>query len=281
MQTLVTKITCDKKIILQELDMTKKEVREKDEEIRKMKKKTKHTYRTPLPYGNDNIATMILKTLANKGDIFPTTSNGDTLQYNKCSYCDKVFLNQLYLQSHLSRRHPNVVEIPQKDIPDNVQGKSEQENTRLNDEVMALKLKLKEMENMIAKANNLANTANIETKTDNVNKDKDIVARNMKDAEVSTNNEDYLLDKIEEWKREEHEKYNKEINLLRSQILETINSIKEKETLKQPQNDPNVNLIEQLQATIKQQGAEIVILKNELRDSVSKLSHLLILVDGV
>lgn len=256
--------------------MTKKELREKDEEIRKLRKKTKHTYRTPLPYGNDNIATMILKTLANKGDIFPSTS-GDTLQYNKCSYCDKVFLNQLYLQSHLSRRHPNVVEIPQKDIPDNVQRKSEQENTKLNDEVMELKSKLKEMETMIAKANNQANTANTETKTDNLNKDRIIVEKNMKDAEVSTNNEDYLLDKIEEWKREEHEKYNKEINLLRSQILETINSIKEKDTLKQPQNDPNVNLIEQLQATIKQQGAEIVLLKNELLDSVSKLSYLLIL----
>lgn len=255
--------------------MTKKELREKDEEIRKIKKKTKHTYRTPLPYGNDNIATMILKTLANKGDIFPSTSNGDALQYNKCSYCDKIFLNQLYLQSHLSRRHPNVIEIPQKDIPDNVQRKSEQESTRLNDEVMELKSKLKEMETIIAKTNNQADTVNTETNFDNLNKDKNIIEKNMKDAEVSTNNEDYLLDKIEEWKREEHEKYNKEINLLRTQILETINSIKEKENPKQPQNDPNMNLIEQLHATIKQQGAEIVLLKNELVDSVSKLSHLL------
>lgn len=257
--------------------MAKKELREKDEEIRKMKKKTKHTYRTPLPYGNDNIATMILKTLANKGDIFPSTSNGDALQYNKCSYCDKIFLNQLYLQSHLSRRHPSVIEIPQKDIPDNVQRKSEQESSRLNDEVMELKSKLKEMETMIAKTNNQADTANTETNSVNLNKDKNIMEKNMKDAEVSTNNEDYLLDKIEEWKREEHEKYNKEINLLRTQILETINSIKEKENPKQPQIDPNMNLIEQLHATIKQQGAEIVLLKNELVDSVSKLSYLLFL----
>lgn len=254
--------------------MTKKELREKDDDIRKMRKKTKHTYRTPLPYGNDNIATMILKTLANKGDIFPSTSNGDALQYNKCSYCDKVFLNQLYLQSHLSRRHPNVIEVPQKDIPDNAQKKTEQENTRLNDEVMELKSKLKEMETMIAKTNNQTNTANTETKTDNLKEDKNITEKNTKDAEVSTNNEDYLLDKIEEWKREEHEKYNKEINLLRTQILETINSIKEKETPKQPQMDPNVNFIEQLHATIKQQGSEIVLLKNELVNSVSKISHI-------
>lgn len=258
--------------------MTKKELRERDEEIRK-RKKTKHTYRTPLPYGNDNIATMILKTLANKSDIFPSTSNGDALQYNKCSYCDKVFLNQLYLQSHLSRRHPNAIEIPQKDIPNNVQRKSEQDNTRLNDEVMELKSKLKEMENMIAKSNIQANTADIETKTENLNKNKNITEKNTKDAEVSTNNEDYLLDKIEEWKREEHEKYNKEINLLRTQILETINCIKEKETPKQPQNDQNMKLIEQLHATIKQQGAEIVLLKNELIDSVSKFSYFLISED--
>lgn len=258
--------------------MTKKELREKGDEIRKVKRKTKHTYRTPLPYGNDNIATMILKTLANKGDIFPSTSNENTLQYNKCSYCDKVFLNQLYLQSHLSRRHPNVTEVPQKDIPDNLQRKSEQENRQLNAEVMELKSKLKEMETMIAKANNHPTTANTESKPDNLNEDKNITEKNTKDAEVSTNNEDYLLDKIEEWKREEHEKYNKEINLLRTQILETINTIKEKESPKQPENDQNVNLIEQLHTTIKQQGAEIVLLKNELVDSVSELSHFLIII---
>lgn len=250
---------------MQELDITKKELREKEDEIRKLKRKTKHTYRTPLPYGNDNIATMILKTLATKGDMFPSTSNSDALQYNKCSYCDKVFLNQLYLQSHLSRRHPNVIEIPQKDVPDNGQKKSEQENTRLNDEVMELKSKLKEMETMIAKASNqvVTETTHTENNTEN----------NMKDVVVSTNNEDYLLDKIEEWKREEHEKYNKEITLLRTQIIETINSIKEKDIPKSPENNPNVNLIEQLHATIKQQGAEIVVLKNELANSVSKRCH--------
>lgn len=255
---------------LQELDTSKKDLREKEDEIKKLRKKTKYSYRTPLPYGNDNIATMILKTLSNKGDIFPSTSNGDALQYNKCSYCDKVFLNQLYLKSHLARRHPNMIEMPQKD--DSVQNmQTEKENSRLNDEIIALKTKLKEMENIITKVNNQGNKyENAQVTNENDSNNENLMPKKTKDAEVSTNNEDYLLDKIEEWKKEEHEKYNKEINLLRTQIMDSINYLKEKEIQKPLEYEPN--LVEQLHTTIKQQGAEILDLKQELNNAVSVIN---------
>ncbi|XP_049887687.1 cilium assembly protein DZIP1L [Pectinophora gossypiella] len=255
--------------LAQELDVTKKNLREKEEELRKLKRKTKHTYRTPLPYGNDNIANMILKTLTNKSDMFPSTSTVDALQYNKCSYCDKVFLNQLYLKSHLTRRHAITTEIPQKDVSENVQNTStEKENSKLVDEITELKTKLKEMENLLTKVNSQT-SANIspDPKVSAVNREhnNENFDKKMKDAEVSVNNEYNLLDKIEEWKKEEHEKYNKEINLLRTQIVEIVNSFKSKEMDKPVQNsEPNNNLIEELHSTIKQQGTEIHVLRQEL-----------------
>lgn len=218
-----------------------------------------------MPYGNDNIATMILKTLSHKGDLFPSTSN-ETLQYNKCNYCEKVFLNQLYLKSHISRRHPKIIETPQKDNQEN------NENTKLSDEVNELKNKLKEMELIIANTNNQQCNRTITNEVKPINNNNiQEVKKDMKDAEVSTNNEDYLLNKIEEWKKEEHENYNKEMDKFRKQIMETIYTFKEKETEKPVLTEPNI--IMQLNETIKQQGAEILALKKELNDSVC-LIHL-------
>lgn len=206
---------------------------------------------------------MILKTLSNKGDMFPSTANADA-QYNKCNYCDKAFLNQLYLQSHISRRHANVMEQPHKEKQSN---DSYNENLKMNAEIMELKTKLKDMEQIIVKANSQNKSVDKESE-----KDPTIVAetknleRNVKDAEVSTNNEEYLLDKFEQWKKEEHAKYDKEIKLLRTQILETINAIKDKK-IQQPE-PKDTNVIEQLHSTLVQQGAELLALKQELNNSV-------------
>ncbi|CAH0699034.1 unnamed protein product [Spodoptera exigua] len=245
--------------LAQELDTCKKDLRERDEEIRRLRKRSRNNFKTPLPYGNDNIATMILKTLSHKGDIFPTTSN-DALQYNKCSYCDKVFLNQLYLRSHIARRHSNVIETPQKDKQENT---TNNENSKLSAEMNELKNKLREMELIIANTKNQSNPA-IEITPKIVDAIKEH-KKDVKDAEVSTNNEDYLLNKIEEWKKEEHENYNKEMDKLRSQIIESIKSIKEKETKNPLPAEPNI--IIELHDTIKQQCAEILALKKELNDS--------------
>lgn len=205
---------------------------------------------------------MILKSLSNKGDIFPSSSNAEGAQYNKCKYCEKVFLNQLYLQSHLSRRHADVIEIPQKDKQAN---ETNNENVKMNAEIMELKIKLKDMEQTIMKKNTVPEPKSPENRPP-VTVENKKEERNVKDAEVSTNNEDYLLDKFEQWKKEEHEKYDKEIQHLRSQIMETINAIKDKQ-IQQPENKDS-KVIEQLQSTIVQQGAELLALKQELNNSV-------------
>ena len=253
---------------MQDLDTCKKDLREKDEEIRRLRKRSRHSFKTPLPYGNDNIATMILKTLSQKGDIFPSSSN-DALQYNKCNYCDKVFLNQLYLKSHISRRHSNTIETPQRDKQENTMN---DENTKLSAEVNELKNKLKEMEIIIANTTNQINQPKVIVNEVNPNTKNIIqeVKKDMRDAEVSTNNEEYLLNKIEEWKKEEHENYNKEMDKLRSQILESIKTFKETETEKPAPTETNI--IIELHETIKQQGTEILALKKELKDSVSIVS---------
>ncbi|XP_072936270.1 uncharacterized protein [Epargyreus clarus] len=252
--------------LAQELDSTKRLLRERDEEIRKLRRKSRHSFRNPLPYGNDNIATMILKTLNNKNDLFPTLTSAETLRHNKCTYCDKVFLNQLYLESHMSRRHANVTEIPQKDVDTSQFERSHDENNKLTSEITELRAKLADMEKLITNFRDTKTPA-IETNENKKGINEPTVTKEMKDVEVSTNGEGYILDKIEEWKREEHEKYNKEINLLRTQIIAMIDSCKEKDKPSPAKDDSNV--ISELNATIKQQGEEILALKRELTNSKS------------
>lgn len=252
------------------MDTTKRNLIEKEEEIRRVRRKNKQYIRTPLPYGNENIATMLLKTLnQNKGDMFGSPSQADVVHHNKCNYCEKVFLNQLYLKSHISRRHANVLEIPQKDTTDkNII--NEDNNPRVNEEIAELKLKLKQMEELIVNTHNYnkpnAPVTHIDTPEQNnvqnncINSNENAIKK-MKDAEVLTNEDEYLLDKIQEWKKEEYEKYNKEISLLRNQIIDIV-SKKEKEDQSTIQNE--LKIMEQLQMTIKQQGAEIIALKQEL-----------------
>ncbi|KAJ0181191.1 hypothetical protein K1T71_003276 [Dendrolimus kikuchii] len=256
----------------QELESTKKNLEDKEEELRKLKRRTRHTYKTPLPYGNDNIANMILKTLSNRTDLFPPTSNLDTHQYNKCKYCDKVFLNQLYLKSHIERRHADVIELSQKEI-------DRDPNQNFNSEIIELKKKLKDMEELIAsKSNKTESTSSIyndiKTKDNNItetdkNQNKQNTPKNVKDAEVSTNNDEYLINKLEEWKKEEHEKHTKEISKLRNEILETINSFKGKEEKSPTKTNSDTYIMKQLHATIEQQGVEILSLKEEL--NISKI----------
>lgn len=216
---------------------------------------------------------MILKTLSHNKDVF-NCSTGDALQYNKCSYCDKVFMNQLYLKSHISRRHPNVLEIPQRDSEESMQNKvTNTENTKLRDEISDLKLKLKEMETIIKNTTYQVNSnvSNQNIVGNNMDQQKsESVGKITKDAEVATNNEDYLLDKMEEWKKQEQEKYHKEIHLLRTQIMDSIKSFQEKE-VNPPKPNPELKIIDQLNSTISKQGAEILSLKQELTDSVSIL----------
>lgn len=245
----------------------RRNLKEKEEEIRKLKRKSKHSLRAPLSYGNENLATMLLKTLNNtNGDIFTTTSHTGVNQYNKCSYCEKVFLNQLYLKSHISRRHPDLQEMPQKDVTDKLT-LNENTNSKLNEEIEDLKAKLKQMEEQITNTrsgdqnkikNDLQENGDIENQKTICNKNK---AKEMKDAEVLTDEDGKLLEKIENWKKEEYEKYNQEIILLRKQIIDIISN-KEKQEHSSIKND--LNIMEQLQATIKQQNLEIIALKKEL-----------------
>lgn len=257
--------------------------------MRKHKRKAKYNYRGQLPYGNDNIANMILQTLANKSDLFPTVAQSEHTHYNKCHYCDKVFMNQLYLKSHLARRHSNITELPNKDQPLEPQQSNRTQNdnhSELQNEITELKSKLKNME-VFLKLVNPNPDSKVETNKNcvddvaanktkiNINANDTPPEKEMKDAQVSTYDENYILDKIEEWKKEEYEKYNKEICLLRTQISNIIESNKDTTPIKSKPNDNK--LMEQLNETIKQQSLEISSLKEELKYSVRRLKYFCLL----
>ncbi|XP_050352404.1 cilium assembly protein DZIP1L [Nymphalis io] len=248
--------------LLKEIETTRRSLKEKEEEIRKLKRKSKHSLRTPFHYSNENIATMLLKKLNNtKGDIFSSTSHAD-LQYNKCSYCEKIFLNQFYLKSHISRRHADILNIQQKEVPEKITA-NDNTNSKLNEEIEELKAKLKQMEILIINTRSSNGQDNV-TENENIiqnvkpNNNEKLI-KEMKDAEVSTDGN--MQNKIDTWKKEEYEKYNQEIVLLRKQIIDIISN-KEKQEQSSFQND--LKIMEELQATIKQQSSEIISLKEEL-----------------
>ncbi|XP_048006633.1 cilium assembly protein DZIP1L [Leguminivora glycinivorella] len=253
--------------LAQELANTKKDLHEKEDELRKTRRKGKPQYKPLLPYGNDNIAAMILKTLTNKADIFPSTASGEVPQYNKCRFCDKVFLNQLYLKSHISRRHANLIdEPPERDVKEtevtqvNTIGN---ENIKLNEEINQLKLKIKEMEILITNNNKVL----IDSEVIKGNERKNDKSKEMRDVGVYANNDD-VLKKLEEWKKTEQANHTKEIDLLRNQIFETLNSFKVKEVEKPDESEKTI--IAQLHKTIKDQGAEILSLQQALTETKMK-----------
>ncbi|GBP63233.1 Zinc finger protein DZIP1L [Eumeta japonica] len=263
---------------MQDVQRMRKEIRNKEDEIKKLRKRYKSNYRPPLPYGNENIATMILRTLSQKNDIYTSTSTGEGyLPYNKCSYCDKVFLNQLYLQSHISRRHANVNEsgmevnhlIPEKDA--NSQHKSETET--LHAEIVTLKKKIEEFENK-------ATERNIEkqvfekgtyTEVENNTQTPHLKKNDEPEQPITTLDQNILLLKLEEWKKEEHARNKTEIESLRNQILENLNLMKNKDTENETKKYDDV--IDRLQNTIREQAIEIATLRKELEIANSKVRN--------
>ncbi|XP_063393623.1 cilium assembly protein DZIP1 [Cydia fagiglandana] len=254
--------------LAQELANAKKDLQEKEDELRKSRRKSKPHYKPLLPYGNDNIAAMILKTLTNKADIFPSTASGEVPQYNKCHLCDKVFLNQLYLKSHISRRHAKLLdELPERDVkqtgPTEV-NKIDSESNKLNEEINQLKMKIKEMEVLITNNNKVLIDNEVIKTNDRVASNK---SKEMRDVGVYADNDD-VFKKLEEWKKTEQANHTKEIDMLRNQIFETLNSLKVKEIEKPNESDKSI--IEQLHKTIKDQGAEILSLQQALTQTKIK-----------
>ncbi|XP_022124153.2 zinc finger protein Dzip1 [Pieris rapae] len=229
--------------LAKELDNYKRNLRDKEDDMRRLRKR--HFVRTPLPVNNENIATMILNSLKNQSNIFSTHTDA----HHKCVYCDKVFLNQLYLKSHVSRRHPNATEIPERDT-DNPQIPDE---SKLQSEIDNLKSKLHEMETMLLQKVTEPEQKPIETKKEE---------KQMKDAEVLTNID--VENKIEDYRKQEFDKYDKELSLLRAQISQLMDAGKKNENTKV---DNDNKLIEKLHLTIKQQGEELVSLRQELINS--------------
>lgn len=230
--------------------------------MRRLRKKSYHHSRTSLPVTNENIATMILSSLKNQSDIFSSAAHLDTLRNNKCQYCDKVFLNQLYLKSHLSRRHPNVTEIPQKDVVNDVTQNLD-ENYKLHSEIENLKSKLSEMEVMMSQTHKSDNLAELDKPT---SKEEKNYKKEFKDAEVFTQSDAFLENRLDDYRKHEFEKYDKELSFLRTQITLLIDAERNKKNEINVENDDKK--FEKLQATIEQQSEELVTLKQELLHSV-------------
>lgn len=222
---------------------------------------------------------MILKTLSNNDNV-ATPDLGDGIQhYNKCKYCDKVFLNQLYLKGHVLRRHQGHnehdnlktdVNKASEDINKNEHiNPNVNDNFKLHTEIKELELKLQDMDAKLETANTklsqIGTESRFETASPAININADVIQQSIE-------NQKDILEKIEKWKIEEQEKYKAEISLLKEQILENINAIKDKHNnITQPKE---TDIVPQLRSIVQDQNLEIAALKQELTVVVS--NHLYI-----
>ncbi|XP_071991536.1 cilium assembly protein DZIP1 isoform X2 [Engystomops pustulosus] len=121
--------------------------------------------------------------------------------YHKCQHCEKAFMNHSYLQSHVTRRHP--------------EGKqSIQQSSNLQYEINCLKEELRLTRSQL-EAEQAAHLEKLSQIQENENK-KAI--------------EQDVLKKFDDWKKEEREKFEDELNKVRDMFMKELKEVTSKNT---------------------------------------------------
>ncbi|XP_073425675.1 cilium assembly protein DZIP1 isoform X2 [Dendrobates tinctorius] len=116
--------------------------------------------------------------------------------YQKCQYCEKAFMNTSYLQSHITRRHPD--------------GKQEiQASNKLQHEIKCLKEELQLTKSQL-EAEQAAHLEKLSQIQENEHK-KTI--------------EQDVLRKFDDWKKEEREKFEDELNKVREMFMKELKEV--------------------------------------------------------
>ncbi|XP_073520247.1 cilium assembly protein DZIP1 isoform X2 [Phyllobates terribilis] len=119
--------------------------------------------------------------------------------YQKCQYCEKAFMNASYLQSHITRRHP--------------EGKQEiQATNKLQHEINCLKEELRLTKSHL-EAEQAAHLEKLSQIQENEHK-KTI--------------EQDVLRKFDDWKKEEREKFEDELNKVREMFMKELKEVTSK-----------------------------------------------------
>ncbi|KAM4046535.1 cilium assembly protein DZIP1 isoform 2-T2 [Anomaloglossus baeobatrachus] len=119
--------------------------------------------------------------------------------YHKCQYCEKAFMNTSYLQSHITRRHP--------------EGKQEiQASNKLKYEIHCLREELQLTKSQLE----AEQAAHLERLSQ------------IQEDEHKKSIEQDVLKKFDDWKKEEREKFEDELNKVREMFMKELKEVSAK-----------------------------------------------------
>lgn len=227
---------------------------------------------------NSDIANLLKRMAMNEGQVGMSSMGDQALKsFHKCLHCDKVFLNQFYQHSHIVRRHPNlpsfdgILQANSTNSSPLHEAKYRQETEKLLQEIKNLKDRVNVTEKQLqAKENDVDNKhGGIIISSNNSIKNTDKVDLETVEKDAVT------LAVFEEWKKVEQSKFLEQLEALKKQLADSVVVVKEKEFAKENAKDSEE--IVAMTKAMKQHEAEVIMLKEQLKEKVAYIINTFIL----
>uniref|UniRef100_UPI00398F2273 cilium assembly protein DZIP1-like n=1 Tax=Pristiophorus japonicus TaxID=55135 RepID=UPI00398F2273 len=158
--------------------------------------------------------------------------------YYKCQYCDKTFLNCLFMQSHIQRRHPNHIDVE----------KQKNQSDKIQDEIDQLKKQLQHTQSQLE----------VEKPMYYEKHSQELENRTRKEEETTKN--------FERWKEEEKKKLNSEMEKMKEMFVEEFKEMTEKNAALETE-------LLQIKSTSLQLKSSLGTLKNEHEHDIQEESR--------
>lgn len=258
----------------------KRQLNSKEDEIRKLSIKVRKHHKSAGVQKYDEISEF-LKNLVLNGSTHTTLSVGEQnmAALYKCVHCEKLFINQFFLQAHMTRRHLNAINDKAVDDQDQPQENDYRKMTeKLYREIEEMRERLG-----VAERRHFDEFMNPKSKSEDVQKED--VESNEKTQDVQSTSKDpavlnasdslerepvFTKEMFEEWRKQEQAKYASEMDVLKAQLIESVNQIKDNVTEPSEKNDKDENSekLVKISAALKKQEEEVTLLKEQLSNKV-------------
>lgn len=263
----------------------------KEEEIRKLNNKVRKRYKSAGVQKYDEISEF-LKNLVLNGSTNTTLSVGEQnlAALYKCVHCEKLFLNQFFLQAHVTRRHLNAINDKVNSVDDLDQAQPQENDYKKMTEKLYREIEEMRERLSVAERRHFDEFLNPKDKNENIQKDEiesnektesseklvDIQSTSKDPIIVNTSNgaetgeSVFTKEMFDEWRKQEQDKYVSEMNVLKAQLLESVNQMKENIVESSEKNDKDESSEKLMKITnaLKKQEEEVMSLKEQLSNKV-------------
>ncbi|XP_077294126.1 uncharacterized protein LOC143916758 [Arctopsyche grandis] len=297
----------DMKQLREEKEYLKKQLNSKEDEIRKLQNKVRKRHKSAGQHKYDEISEF-LKNLVLNGSSNTTLSVGEQnlAALYKCTHCEKLFLNQFFLQSHVTRRHLNGNSrldknnvLTGENVGELVQSSGFHQESEYKIMTENLHQEIKDMRERLSIAekrhfdeffnpiNKVENNEIQKEETESNEKSQIIVVgstENKSSISETIVNNNVTKEMFEEWRKEEQNKYMSEIEILKAQLLDSMNKMTEDikdSTVKNENIDDNTEKLLNITTALRKQEEEVRFLKEQLdKKAVSTESELTSQLEG-